>query len=233
MNVLAFDTCYDACSAAAGRGLRSLTPDIAVLYEPMQAGHAERLMPMIEAVMAEAKLPFAALDRIIVTMGPGTFTGTRIAVAAARGLSLATGAPIAPVTSLRLMAMSPRIPAAATPRIAIATDARRGEVYVEVFDRHSMKTLMAPTVLSVVDAPRAMGAYPIVIAGSGAAVLAASLQVAGVDAQAIAPDLLPDAFDMLFESSEWPISATVSPLYLRPPDAKPSGAILHGGGALT
>ncbi len=233
MNVLAFDTCYDACSAAAGRALRSLTPDIAFLYEPMQTGHAERLMPMIEAVMAEAKLAFASLDRITVAIGPGTFTGTRIAVSAARGLALATGAPIVPVTSLRLMAMSSRIPAAEATRIAVATDARRGEVYVEVFDRHSMKTLIGPMVLAVADAPRAIGTDPVVIAGSGAAALANSLQASGIQADAIAPDLLPDAFDMLFESSEWPVSATVSPLYLRPPDAKPSAAISHVGGALT
>ena len=66
MNILSFDTCFDACSVAAGRGLRSLTPSISFAYEPMQKGHAERLMPMIEAVMAEVGLEFTALDRIAV-----------------------------------------------------------------------------------------------------------------------------------------------------------------------
>ena len=107
MNILSLDTCFDACSVAAGRGLRSLTPAIAFAFEPMQKGHAERLLPMVEAVMAEAGLAFGALDRIAVSRGPGTFTGTRICVSAARALALATKAEIVSLSSLRLMAMSP------------------------------------------------------------------------------------------------------------------------------
>lgn len=224
MNVLAIDTCFDACSAAAGRGLRSLTPDIAFLFEPMQTGQAEKLMPMVESVMAEAKLKFADLDRITVTCGPGTFTGTRIAVSAARALALATGAAIVPVTSLRLMAMSARIPAGPSPRLVIATDARRDEVYFEVFDRHSMRTLIAPSVMplaTAAEAIKALGPGDVTVAGSGARLLATHLILFDVEATEILPDLLPDAFDMLFESSEWPTEASVSPLYLRAPDAKP------------
>src|SRR3569832_240695 len=123
MNILALDTCFDACSAAAARGLRSLTPAISFAFEPMQKGHAERLIPLIEIVTHEAGLAFKALDRIAVTFGPGTFTGTRICVSAARALALATGARFVALSSLRLMAMSPLIPAAQTPRLAIATDA--------------------------------------------------------------------------------------------------------------
>ena len=92
MNILSLDTCFDACSVAAGRGLRSLTPGISFAFEAMQKGHAERLLPMIEMVMCEAGLEFKSLDRIAVTYGPGTFTGTRICVSAARALALATGA---------------------------------------------------------------------------------------------------------------------------------------------
>ena len=64
MNILSLDTCFDACSVAAGRGLRSLTPAISFAYEPMQKGHAEHLLPMVQVVMSEAKLEFAALDRL-------------------------------------------------------------------------------------------------------------------------------------------------------------------------
>jgi tRNA threonylcarbamoyladenosine biosynthesis protein TsaB len=221
MNILALDTCFDACSAAAGRGLRSLTPAIAFAFEPMQVGHAERLMPMIETVMDEAGLSYAALDRIAVTIGPGTFTGTRISVSAARALSLATGAPVVPVTSLRLMAMSPRIPAGRSKRIAIATDARRGEVYVEVFDRHSMRTVLPSSLLPLGEAAHRIGIEPVMVAGSGAASLATALRLIGGSVEVVAADLLPDAVDMLFETTEWPAAASVSPLYLRAPDAKP------------
>jgi tRNA threonylcarbamoyladenosine biosynthesis protein TsaB len=232
MNVLSLDTCFDACSVAAGRGLRSLTPAISFAFEPMQKGHAERLLPMVELVMSEVNMPFAALDRIAVTYGPGTFTGTRICVSAARALALATGAEIVAISSLRLMAMSALIPAAKTRHVAIATDARRGEVYLEIFDRHSLATVVAAQCLEVSEAVRLFGSSPIVIAGSGAELLGEAARGANIDATAILPGLLPDAFDMLFPAAELPVSATVRPLYLRPPDAKPPApSPLIGAGA--
>jgi tRNA threonylcarbamoyladenosine biosynthesis protein TsaB len=221
MNILAFDTCFDACSAAAGRGLRTLTPSIAFAFEAMQKGHAERLLPMIEAVMSEAGLAFDALDRIAVTHGPGTFTGTRICVSAARALAFATNADIVSISSLRLMAMSTSIVAGPEPRIAVATDARRGEVYFEVFDRHTLETVVPAQCLEVADAAQALGRDPIVVAGSGGQSLAEAARRLGIDATAVLPGLLPDAFDMLFAASELPVSSSVRPLYLRPPDAKP------------
>jgi tRNA threonylcarbamoyladenosine biosynthesis protein TsaB len=224
MNVLAIDTCFDACSAAAGRGLRSLTPAISFAFEPMQKGHAERLLPMVEEVMAEVRLPFKALDRIAVTYGPGTFTGTRIAVSAARALALATSAELVAVSSLWLMAMSARIPGGSSPFVAIATDARRGEVYLEVFDRHTLRSVHGARCVEVRDGVSLLGAAPIVVAGSGAEALAEAARLEGIEATAILPDLLPDAFDMLFAAVELPVSSAVKPLYLRPPDAKPPAA---------
>lgn len=221
MNVLSLDSCFDACSAAAGRGLRTLTPSISFAYAPMQTGHAEQLLPMAKLVMAEAGLEFAALDRIAVTFGPGTFTGTRICVSAARALALATGAQIVSLSSLRLMAMSARIPSAPTRRVAIATDARRGEVYLEVFDRHSLATLVPPSCRSIADAAEALGREPIVVAGSGAKAVADAARASGVEAHDILPDLLPDALDVLFPACELPLTETLRPLYLRAPDAKP------------
>jgi tRNA threonylcarbamoyladenosine biosynthesis protein TsaB len=232
MNILSLDTCFDACSAAAGRGLRTLTPAISFAFEPMQKGHAEQLLPMVQTVMSEANLEFAALDRIAVTCGPGTFTGTRISVSAVRALALATGAEIVAISSLRLMAMSAFIPAAPTRHIAIATDARRGEVYLEVFDRHTLQSVVGSQCASVSDAIAMLGPSPIVIAGSGAEVLAEAARQSGIEATAILPGLLPDAFDMLFAAAELPTSATVRPLYLRPPDAKPPApSPLVGAGA--
>lgn len=224
MNILAIDTCFDCCSAAAGRGVRSLTPSIAFYSEPMAVGHAERLMPMIEAAMADAKLAFATLDRIAVTNGPGTFTGARIAVAAARALALATGASIVAYSSLNLMAMSPRIPAGRGKRLAIATDARRAEVYVQVFDRHTLAPSGDPLVLDIAAAASHLAGDRIALAGSGSAALATALRSAGTDAEAILPDLLPDATDMLFAAGEARTTGNLAPIYLRAPDAKPPRA---------
>jgi tRNA threonylcarbamoyladenosine biosynthesis protein TsaB len=120
------------------------------------------------------------------------------------------------------MAMSHLIPAAPTPRVAIATDARRGEVYFEVFDRHTLRSVVAPQCRDVSEAARLLGSDPIVIAGSGGELLAEAARRDGIEATAILPELLPDALDMLFAAAELPVSeASISPLYLRPPDAKP------------
>ena len=73
-------------------------------YEPRATGHAERLFPMIAEVMDGAGLAFSAIDRIAVTLGPGTFTGVRVGIAAARALALATGKPVVAMTSLAVMA---------------------------------------------------------------------------------------------------------------------------------
>ena len=91
MRVLAIDTALEACSAAVLD-----TEHVAMsVHEslPKLRGHAEALMPMIARVMDRAGLDFAALDRIAVTTGPGSFTGLRVGLAAARGLALATGKP--------------------------------------------------------------------------------------------------------------------------------------------
>ncbi len=222
MNILAFDTCFDACSAAAGKGLRSLVPSIASAFEPMVTGHAERLMPMIAGVMADAGLAFGELNRIAIANGPGTFTGTRIAVAAARALSLATGAELVSISSLELMGRNPRLPAGKGKAFAIATDARRDEVYLQILSRHTLLPVTGPAVVSlggVADTLAAHGAF--VIAGSGAEKAAQAARARGHEAEAICPDLLPDAIDVLFASFEMPAQRTVAPLYLRPPDAKP------------
>ena len=82
MIVLALDTCLFACSAAVVRGGELLARRI----DPMARGHQERLAPLVQEVMAQAGLDFEALDRIGVTVGPGSFTGLRVGLAFAKGL---------------------------------------------------------------------------------------------------------------------------------------------------
>jgi tRNA threonylcarbamoyladenosine biosynthesis protein TsaB len=191
----------------------------------MATGHAERLMPMIEEVMAAAGMAFRELDRIAVTAGPGTFTGTRIGVAAARALALATGAAVVSISSLELMGRNPKLAAGSGRAFAIATDARRNEVYLQLFSRFDLSPLTPPRCVALSDIASAVGVNgPIEFAGSGAAQAADAARRVGIEAIALHPDLLPDAVDMLFASSEMPVDASVSPLYLRPPDAKPAAA---------
>ncbi|MGA7808140.1 tRNA (adenosine(37)-N6)-threonylcarbamoyltransferase complex dimerization subunit type 1 TsaB, partial [Bradyrhizobium sp.] len=92
MLILAIDTALDACAAAV------LDTDanelIAVESDAMKRGHAEALMPMLARVMRQSGVPFAALDRIAVTTGPGSFTGLRVGLSAARGIALAANKPV-------------------------------------------------------------------------------------------------------------------------------------------
>ena len=120
MRVLAIDTALEACSAAM---LDTAHADVAA-YEslPMARGHAEALIPLIARVMHRAGLTFAELDRIAVTTGPGSFTGLRVGISAARGIGLAAAKPVVGLSTLAAYA-SPFIAADDTLPVVAAVDA--------------------------------------------------------------------------------------------------------------
>ncbi len=105
--LLAFDTSAAHCAAAL------LLPDGRLIQrdEPMLKGQAERLVPMLEEVLAEGGLGWSGLAKIAVGVGPGNFTGVRISVATARGLALALGIPAVGVTRLEALAYAAPCPA--------------------------------------------------------------------------------------------------------------------------
>ncbi|MDB5447529.1 MAG: hypothetical protein JWQ97_2846 [Phenylobacterium sp.] len=206
MIVLGLDTCLTACSVAVRDGERVL----AHRSEVMARGHQERLAPMAEQVMTAAGLPFSSLERIGVTVGPGSFTGLRVGLAFAKGLAAALDIPLVGVGVLEALA------AEAEGLVFAAVDAKRGQVYLQAFE--DGRALMAPDALEVgVAAARLAEIAPgraFTLIGSGAPLLAelspgaAVLTPDGADARRVA---------RLAAERE---PAPVRPLYLRAPDAR-------------
>jgi tRNA threonylcarbamoyladenosine biosynthesis protein TsaB len=219
MNILALDTSMDACSAAVLRRFDS-GQDLFVRRETMARGHAEALMPMVAAVMAEASLPFAALDVIAATTGPGSFTGVRIAIAAARGLALVTSAKLFGTDSLTVMAKGATEDFRGEP-FAVAVDARRGMLYIGLYDGEARK-LKGPLLLSPAEAAAMLPATLHRAVGSGAPFLAEAAARRGLSVEADLAELQPSASALAMIADEGgETSPTLRPLYLRPPDAKP------------
>lgn len=217
MTLLAFDTSMAACSAAVWRdGV------VARRFRAMSRGHAEALFPMFREVMAEAGVSFADLHAIAVTPGPGSFTGVRVGVAAARGLVLAADRPVIAATSLEVIAhgAAKRLtPEHARKPFVVAMDARRGELYCQQFA--GGRAVSDAQALSPEDCAHTLPHEECIAVGSGAALLA---QAVGPDSRVIAlmPEILPDAADLAAICADRsPEPGLLSPLYLRAPDAKP------------
>jgi tRNA threonylcarbamoyl adenosine modification protein YeaZ len=225
MNVLAFDTCLGAISAAVSwRGPEGELRREA--YELRSAGHAERLLPMVAEIMDGAGLAFSQLDRIAVTRGPGSFTGVRVGIAAARGLALATGKPVVAATSLAVMAHRAEAMLAETGeslgcrRLMVAVDARRGALFVQSFSAGAVETAAAQ-LATPVEAARSLGGEGTVVVGSGAMAVAAAAAEAGVAVDARLPDLQPHAGNLAALAGRLAPMVPVRPLYLRLPDVRP------------
>jgi tRNA threonylcarbamoyladenosine biosynthesis protein TsaB len=200
MIVLGLDTCLAACSVAVIDGARVL----AHRSEAMARGHQERLAPMAQAVMADAGLGFDELERVGVTIGPGSFTGLRVGVAFAKGLSAALGVPLIGVGVLEALAAE-----VGDGLVFAAVDARRDQLYLQGFD--GGRSIMAPDALEIGTAAArvaelAAGRTPVLVAALAAA--AQVLTPEGADARCVAR----------LAAARAP--APVRPLYLRAPDAR-------------
>src|ERR1041385_7171267 len=169
MRVLAIDTALGACAAAVLDSAAGAI--IASESLRMQRGHAEAIMPMIARVMDAARCEFAELDRIAVTVGPGSFTGLRVGISAARGIALAAAKPAIGLSTLSALA-APHVAARANHTIMAAIDARNEQVYFHVFAPNGT-TLVAPRLDRVRTAVRSVPVGATIIAGSAAALVAA------------------------------------------------------------
>jgi tRNA threonylcarbamoyladenosine biosynthesis protein TsaB len=222
MRVLAIDTALEACSAAvldtehAGIVARESVA--------MQRGHAEALMPLIKRVMERAGFAYTGLDRVAVTIGPGSFTGLRVGIAAARGIALATGKPAVGLSTLAAYA-TPLIAADDTLPVVAAIDARHDHVYLQVFGPGG-RTLVAPRVAPLREAVRAAansGAPRLI--GTAADLLAAAWPLDEREPRAVEQRGAPD-IDWV---AQWGAAAPETgisprPLDLKPPDALPQDA---------
>jgi tRNA threonylcarbamoyladenosine biosynthesis protein TsaB len=205
--VFVLDTALSAASAAIVRDGQVL----AARTEPMDRGHAERIAGIVRTIRGEAGVAFDAVTRIGVTVGPGSFTGLRVGLAFAKGLALALSVPCVGVGTLAALAKS----AGTKGRIAAVLDARRGQVYLQIFEDE--RPLNQPEVLKldVAQARLDAAAGPVVLIGSGAALLRPPpgcqiAEVAYID---------PVALAQLTASAPEPIQRP-EPLYLRAPDAR-------------
>ncbi len=216
--VLAIDTALGACSVCVMEAGRTLP--LAFDSEEMATGHAEALMPMIERVMAQVEGGFASLERVAVSIGPGSFTGLRIGIAAARAIGLAAEIPVVGVSTLSAYA-APLISPDEAGVIAVGIDARHGAVFFQAFTAAG-RTIVLPRVISAKEAGRAIGSGPVKLAGSGAAALAVEAMALGLKASIA--DLKP-APDITWVArlglAADPASAAPKPLYLRAPAVTP------------
>ena len=212
MIILAIDTALETCSAAVLDGERVL----AARSEAMARGHQERLAPLVAELMAEAGIGFDQLDRIGVTVGPGSFTGLRVGLAFAKGLGVALDKPVVGVGTLAAMG------AGTSGFAAVAVDARRDQIYLQAF--RDGQPLGAPEALATGDAARWLididPAGPGLIVGSGATLLAGAFPNAATDPLAGADPVWVARLAIAADP------APPRPIYLRAPDAKlPASAL--------
>ncbi len=221
MRVLAIDTALEACSAAV------LDTDQAAIVAheslDMVRGHAEALMPLVARVLDHAGFDFAALDRIAVTIGPGSFTGLRVGIAAARGIALAAARPVVGLSTLAAYA-APFIAADDTLAVVSAIDARHDHVYLQVFGPGG-RTIVPPRLAPLREALRVSATGAPRLVGTGAPMLAA-IWPAGERPPTVvegrrAPDI--DWVARLGAAAS-ESAAPPKPLYLRAPDAQPQNA---------
>lgn len=220
MKILAIDTALGAASACVFDGADFDV--LAIESLAMERGHAEALMPLLDRVTARVEGGFGALARVAVTVGPGSFTGLRVGIAAARAIGLACEIPVVGVSTLAALA-APLILEQGCDLVAAAIDARHGKVYFAVFDL-SGRAIIEPQLAAVRDAAAMLGSSRVRLAGSGAALVAIEAGKLGVGVEIDTGNLYPDiVFIARLGLLADPLRAPPRPLYLKAPDATPKG----------
>lgn len=213
MLILALDTAMAACSAAVWRDGETL----AARREPMARGQAEALVPLMQAVMAEAGVAdYAELDRIAVTMGPGSFTGLRVGLATARAVAVAADRPVIGITTTEALAAAVPESARAGRRVLAVIDSKRADLFLQWFDA-TLAPLSEPESAEPEAVREALAEAPTVVVGDALALLGELPEgCVAADAALSLPD--PAVVAALAAGKPLP-EAPPGALYIRPPDA--------------
>jgi tRNA threonylcarbamoyladenosine biosynthesis protein TsaB len=216
MLLLAIDTAGPSCAVAIARDSTIL----AQISEEIGRGHAERLMPMIEAGLGEAGVAFKDLEGVAVTTGPGSFTGVRVGIAATRGLALALDIPAIGIGSLDALAF-PVTRGHTAGTVVAVLDAKRDEVYALARDIGSGETLVAATAIRAVALAAALeqAREPLILIGAGAPLVSGVLGDREI-AIAATPQY-PNIADVGRLAMSAPHASPPAPHYARAADAKP------------
>ena len=217
MRILAIDTALGSCGACV-LDAGSAEP-LSLEQAGITRGHAEALMPLIARVMAKVPGGFASLDRVATTVGPGSFTGLRVGVSAAKAIGLATGRPVVGVSTLSAYC-APMMGREGGRLVTAAIDALHGYVYAQVLNPDG-RPLAPAAAMAIRDVVRLIGAGPVNLVGSGALAVAQQAWAIGLDALVIDANPGPDLrwvarLGMVADPSE----ARPVPLYLKPPEAR-------------
>lgn len=213
MRLMVIDTALGLCTAGVFEVEAGAARRLGLRSELMTKGHSERIAGFARDAAAEAGLDFDALERIGVTVGPGSFTGLRVGLAFAQGLGAALDRPVVGISALDAL----RASAGEAPAIAALIDARRGQVYAR-FWRDGVADGPAEA-LSLEAAAERITALPAeaVLVGSGAALFEGTAPAAR---RLILDGPAPEAIARLAAAAD-PAHAPARPLYLRAPDAVP------------
>jgi tRNA threonylcarbamoyladenosine biosynthesis protein TsaB len=147
MKILAVDTATEACSAALRIGEETIER-----FEVLGRGHAERLLPMVQEVLAEAGVALSAVDALAFGRGPGSFTGLRIGAGVVQGLAFGAGLRVVPVSDLAALASQAAAVSGRT-HVLSCLDARMAQVYWAAFDCSDLAAPRALTPEAVADPP--------------------------------------------------------------------------------
>jgi tRNA threonylcarbamoyladenosine biosynthesis protein TsaB len=218
MIILAIDTALDFCAAAV------LDTDTKTLIAhetlAMKRGHAEALMPMIDRVMKASGIAYLDLDRVAVTTGPGSFTGLRVGISAARGIGLAANKPVVGLTTLSAY-VAPLVAEKQDQPILAAIDARHDHVYFQVVASNG-SPLMRPAIVPIEDTFPAARFGALRMVGNAAQLLADRWPRHAQAPSQIDPKAGPDiTWVAWIGAATDPNTAPAKPFYLRAPDAKP------------
>ena len=212
----------DAAQGGLAVGIFDRSAPLAVRRRAAGHGNADIIVSLIAEIAAEAGVPLASIERVGVTVGPGSFTGVRVGIAAARGFALGAGIASVGVASLPCFA-APYIAAGESSQIlAVALDARHGNAFAQAFNASGV-SIFGPCFMPVAKLAAALPMQPVLAIGTAAAQLVSDLWTIGGRARlaSAAPD--PDLAWVARLAAAAPEGAAPRPLYLKAPDAVPAG----------